>query len=188
LEGEGADVITMQRRPRFTGVDAHIEYDRWCEGDLEEPSNTIKNVAKLVKSGKQLDGVIHAALCSDELESDMVNSFDMQNAFQINVIEPLMLMQYLLEYKVLRWSGKAIFFTDLRCSINTHKPRVVSKACVAAATTAFAADWPTEFQYMFLRPPEEARMGATDVVSDTVLRLLNGRITFPNRQEMGVVV
>jgi short-subunit dehydrogenase len=186
LESSGHKVFSMQRRPRFIEESATYDSELWCSADLEEPAQTIGAVRKLLSQKVSLDVIIHAALCSDEVEPEMITSFDLQKALRINVIEPLMLMHYLLEFSAVKHHGRAIFFMDPRNFDSQQLPLAVSKACVYGATTAFSQSWPATFEYMFLMPMAPSLNDSGDSISDTVLKVVEGTTPFLDKQTMYV--
>ncbi len=185
LETKGHVVYSMQRRPRFKQCDQNsaIPSDHWFEADLNVPAQTLGVVQKLVRQEVRLDAVIHTALESTAVEIELLNSFDLARAFQVNVIEPMMLMQYLFEFNAIKPAGRGIFFLDSRKLDFEYMGTLVSKACVQPAVTAFSQVWPSTFEHMFLVPPNEIIRGG-DVLSETVLKLLTGDMTFPRLQTL----
>jgi NAD(P)-dependent dehydrogenase (short-subunit alcohol dehydrogenase family) len=175
LESSGHNVYSMQRKPRFSGDDAYVDPNTWCSANLTRPADTVATVRDIHEQEVVLDAVVHAAVCCEEVELVNQTSFTFQEAFQVNVIEPLQLMHYLFEFNTIKSSGKAIFFLESRVFDSKFRAMRVSKACVQAATEAFAVEWPSDFQYMFVCPPDTGVPELGDQVAVKVVSLLSRR-------------
>jgi len=137
LDARGHEVFTLQRKPP-PGVDQRPHLGaNWLQANLEYADEMVAAFHPLVEQGVQIDAVVHLAFRREPIDWDLLSPADIERAFKVNVINPLMLIKYMLDFGVLVPNGLVIFPLDNRAFSFDQVPTSLSVASRQAAVEAF---------------------------------------------------
>ena len=171
---ESHTVYTLQRHP--THVD---EQERWLDFDMMEPEQTITAVHHLwnevnEKKCKPLSAIVNAAGSTGYDEWDNLTTFDFQAALRLHVIEPMMLIRYMIEYGVMAPDAKAFWLIDSRPIDKYSVAQRTAKAAMMPMIEAMGTQLPDTFESNFRICPDSNRMDATRHAAEWVDEALKG--------------
>lgn len=183
LEKEGHEIYTAQRKSRSSQSDTtEINYDRWCDTDLEKPQQSVLVCSQLDSLNVKLDAVICASIYNESASFDGITTFDLSRAITVGILEPLMLIKHLIDFQVLRWDGKVIFLLDSRTFDRDRVHIELSKAGLQAMVAPFLDRLAVTLEYTFLMLPLKEQQGSGDVSQRHVCDLVSEKREFRHKQ------
>jgi len=113
---------------------------KWIDGTLYEPSNSLDCIRAIEE---EVDVVIHCPLAPTPLRTGVLTTFDFTHEYAMNVIEPLMLIRYMIEYDAIEHTGHAIFVNDPPHEWSSENMAgVTAKTVYEEVILRFAQDFP----------------------------------------------
>jgi NAD(P)-dependent dehydrogenase (short-subunit alcohol dehydrogenase family) len=182
LQGKGHDVQTMQRTPGPGFGD--LEHDeggilrRWNMVDFLEPQAAVAMMSQWVAEEVRFDGVVVCTRRAEKKLPSLVNVFDLQEHYTVNLFSPILLVSYMARYGVLKPRAPAIFFLDPGPYPDGCLAYRLSKAGLEQSVRAFftATEFPGRFY--FVRLPRDTV--GQDMMTETLARVLDGKFTPPS--------
>ena len=142
----GAGIVAELRNSRHTVYDIQrhakaflsetfspvIETDHWVPCDFLEGKPIVQVANWMVSNEVKLDGIVHAAAHHDPQDPLLISVHEMREAFQVNLIGPLILTMYLYQAYRFNKGARCIFLLDQRTS---KLPEEEIAYCTAKAAT-----------------------------------------------------
>lgn len=137
LDCRGHQVFTMQRKPP-PGVDQRPHLGaNWLQANMEFADEIVAAFHPVVEQGVMIDAVVHLAFRDEPIEFDLLSPADIERAMKVNVVNPLMMVKYMLDFGALNPRGLVIFPNDRRAFPFDRVPTTVSTAGRRETVEAF---------------------------------------------------
>lgn len=175
---EDFEVYTWQRNPHDTD-----DLEHWCNADLMEPQQSVTVMHQLwndhAKDGVELltppfQAVVMAAGSSNYEDHGNLTTFDLAHGMRLHVLEPLMVLKYLIEFGLLDYKGKVVWLLDDRPHTQWNVPQRVAKAAMRPAIVAFSDVLPGSLEHCFVQAQRANQLGATADVAKATHKFLKG--------------
>jgi NAD(P)-dependent dehydrogenase (short-subunit alcohol dehydrogenase family) len=149
-----------------------IETDHWVPCDFMEGKPIISAANWMVSQSVKLDGIVHAAAHHDPNDPLLISVHEMREAFQVNLIGPLVLTMYLYQGYRFNKGARCIFLLDQRIS---NLPEEEIAYCTAKAATlptveAYKRVMP-DLEILYVAMPDRKAAGS-DTAEAEVARIL----------------
>lgn len=145
--------------------------DKWIDGTLYEPADSLDCVRLI---GEPVDVVIHCPMVTKPLRTGVLTTFDFTHEYALHVIEPLMLIRYMIEFDAIKQSGHAIFMDS---PPQTWGPEnmagVTAKGSYEGAILRFSQDFPYNFGHTIVKMPLINKPGSDEAVIDKIIKQLD---------------
>ncbi len=141
---EGAKTVLVSRRKeKLEDIASRLKDAFVIEADLSDPNKAAWMIDETVRRYGRLDILINNAACIIVAYSDKVQQQDLVEAFQTNLVAPVVASQRALKYFSKQGNGHIINIGSpgFMMGIPFYAPYVCSKAALSAWTRTIQAEW-----------------------------------------------